>query len=133
MSLRYLLTRNPKNVDDCIDYARDAVVSEATLSLDTEETSNEVVIVRHLIAQFDFIFSDRVVSFRSVLGGCLAHESKKKQSSNIDKANGKLIGYQEKFQKLGVEIKGLEKRFDYSMISHLEVIKFTPEDAFIPY
>ncbi|MFH1761286.1 MAG: hypothetical protein ABIA63_09325 [bacterium] len=113
-SIRYLITGNPHNLDDCLDLSCREKPLEISMALEADETINSEVMVKHLIGIFRWKFPSLVIEYKKIYAGCFAQDSKEVQKSRIENANRILEECLEKIKKTGVEVKGMEKRFDYS-------------------
>ena len=132
-SFKYILLGRPVNLDDYIDLSRRIKPDSASIELATEEIIHAQSICKKMIGKFLLDLKGYPLRFEKVLGACHSDESIKKQRSCIDNANRNLSRYMEKVQTLGVEIKGLDKRFDYSIVFDLRVVSHTAKNVFIPY
>lgn len=132
-SLKYLILRQPTNLDDYIDTAKRLKPEKILVELASEEIVNPRRVLKRLIAKFSWDLNSHSVNLEKVMGICLSHESVKKQRANIDKANRNLKRCMNKIQKLAVVTEGLEKKFDYSMTFRSYVVRYDPKNVFIPY
>jgi hypothetical protein len=118
-SIRYVLTKKPGNTDDCLDFAKHHQVNFVLLTLETSERATEMYILRSLVAvfcwQFDCPELPKVI-IEKCLGGCIFHESEKKQKIDVDNANTRLTKTLERLEGAGMQVTGRDQRFAYDVI-----------------
>jgi hypothetical protein len=131
-SLKYILTGNPQNLDDCLHLALRESPLKVYIRLTTEEVINPKKALKMLIAKVLWRFPSRSVEYEKTFGGCLAHESEDEQKEIIDNARKKFNKYLARIEKIVPEIE-VRGQFDYSMIYKFFIIQRTAEREFLPY
>ena len=125
-SIRYILktfitgTRNPHNLDDCLDFSQKEMPLKITLlSLDARTygfvTDFGLETVTELLGIFQLKFLTKDVIIEQYHGKISRDSTEKYQELQVDKANESLKNWLEKLENMG-EVIGKEQRFDYSLL-----------------
>ncbi|MBU0615969.1 MAG: hypothetical protein KJ601_07815 [Nanoarchaeota archaeon] len=119
-SMKYVFTGTPECLDDCIDMARKhkvaggGSVSVVAARVFTVEEATPEWVRNDMYMNFLWQIGDKEVSIDQFYGACLFMESPKRQRVSVDNANLRLEADIGRLAKLGYDVIGKEKRFDYS-------------------
>jgi hypothetical protein len=117
-TVKYVLTGNPQNRPDCIDYSKHHELRRISVELHTHEDLNESLISRVFYATYVWVFDDRVVTYQETYGRCFQHESVSRQRESIDNANIRLERSLSSLKdRVGIDaIEGEDQRFDRNLV-----------------
>lgn len=112
-SISYILTGEPGSFPDCIDYRSANELIRVTIELKSDETANQQVLIRLLLAYFTWDFGNRVVTYHEQMGGIVLHEPAERQLLSVQNANRRLERRLADFQHYDIDVQNKEERFVY--------------------
>jgi putative membrane protein len=112
-SLWYRSTNKPRNLDDCLDLARNTPISGACLHLRYNELIREQYFMTQLLARFDVKYGDKTHVVEELCGGYLHTCSEHNKQTEIDRANARLKELTEKLSGQGIVLANSDQQFKY--------------------
>jgi len=115
-SLRYLMGGGPRNLDDCLDFAKTrGDLGQVIVGLATIESMAHQRIQERLIARFEWHFRSGVVRYSRSLGTYCLHEPLEAQRDCVENANRRLATLIERTENAGAEVIGNADRFSCAL------------------
>ena len=115
-TLSYILTGQPRNRTDCIDYSLKNKPKKILIELMANENVSEVFIAKNLYVTYIWVFDEFVVTYEETYGRCFQHEPYQRQCASIDNTNRRLEKALDNLgQRTGMSIDGGDARFEYTL------------------
>jgi len=109
-SLWYLLTGNPRNVDDCLDLAGDKAVATVSMELRVYEFLRDIFFITQYAVKLTWQFEPGEVTHEQILVGDIDCTGELRKPS-IEKANRCLEQLLERIERAGIRVQGGARRF----------------------
>ncbi len=103
-SLRYLIARQPRSLDDCLDLCHKERPEKTTVELDREESLLDFNVLYYLIGCYTWEFPGRTVACRRIYGVYFSTDSEKKKQKHIARANLRLASQLQSLAHRGIRV-----------------------------
>jgi hypothetical protein len=101
-TVHYLVSGNPRSIDDCLDLCRKTKPNRVTIEVDCENDFLDFDLFRRLLLRSTWYLSQRCFSCITTLGGYLLSESRKKKKLAINRANERLLSQLARMRERGI-------------------------------
>ena len=115
-SLRYIFSRQPRTLDDCLDFARSERPRQVRLELQIEDVGAEFRALVQLIGRYRWDWGNRSICCDEVYGGLSLPATACSQETVFLEANHRLENRLVAIQQAGIEVAGKKKRFESAEI-----------------